>query len=310
MTVTKVSAFKPMLAGMAPEPDAVKYPVIASPKIDGIRCLTTPQGPMSRSLKPIPNQHVWQELNRLPPGLDGELWVRGARTFGEVSSAIMASAGEPDFEYHVFDHFRDPVAPYRHRLCEVHDYVRTQPKKMWLRAVDSRWIKDSRQLRTFIHDCLAQDYEGVMIRDPNGRYKFGRSTTKEGLLLKVKPYEDAEAVVIGFEERRHNTNPALLNALGRTERSSHKAGRIPAGDLGKLVCVRQEDWQAWCDGAGDRVTFGIGAGFTDDERERFWKERGDLPGRIVKFKHQVSGAKDAPRIPVFLAFRDERDMGE
>jgi len=35
-----------------------------------------------------------------------------------------------------------------------------------------------------------------MLRDPNSFYEFGRTSS----LLKVKPYHDEEALVIGYEE--------------------------------------------------------------------------------------------------------------
>jgi hypothetical protein len=76
-----------------------------------------------------------------------------------------------------------------------------------------------------------------MLRDPNGPYKFGRSTRKEGYLLKLKRFCDSEAEVIGVVELMHNGNEAKTNALGRTERSTRKAGKTGMGVLGALACA-------------------------------------------------------------------------
>ena len=132
-----------------------------------------------------------------------------------------------------------------------------------------------------------------MIRDISGLYKFGRSTAKEGILGKVKRFADAEAEIVGIEELHRNGNAAEINALGHTERSTAAAGLVPAGTLGALI-VRAE---------GFAESFKIGTGYTAAQRDSLWADRASLPGRLVKFKHQPAGAKDAPRFPVFLGFR-------
>jgi DNA ligase 1 len=73
---------KPMLA--SPAGPLIPYPMLLSPKLDGIRCLIINGVVCGRSLKPIPNRFVQQlfgrpELN----GLDGELIV-GPPTAKEV----------------------------------------------------------------------------------------------------------------------------------------------------------------------------------------------------------------------------------
>jgi len=69
-----------------------------------------------------------------------------------------------------------------------------------------RVINSAEELDAFEAACLRDGFEGVMLRSPSGRYKFGRSTLKENLLLKLKRFEDAEAQIIGFEELSHNAN--------------------------------------------------------------------------------------------------------
>jgi DNA ligase-1 len=135
-----------------------------------------------------------------------------------------------------------------------------------------------------------------MVRDPRGPYKHGRSTPKEGWLLKVKRFVDAEAVVIGVVEQEHNVNEATRDALGRAKRSSAKAGKRKTGMLGALL-VRD---------VKTGVEFAIGSGFDEAARRELWLTH--VVGRLVKYKSQPSGAKVAPRFPVFLGFRDEGDL--
>jgi DNA ligase-1 len=145
---------------------------------------------------------------------------------------------------------------------------------------------------------LERGLEGVILRDPDGIYKCGRSSTNEGILLKLKRYEDSEATIIGVEELLSNQNDAKTNKLGHTERSSHKENMVPMGTMGALN-VRD---------LKTKVEFSIGTGFDADTRADFWKDRKSVIGKIVKYKYFASGSKDKPRFPVFLGFRDKRDM--
>src|SRR6185312_4948109 len=85
-------------------------------------------------------------------------------------------------------------------------------------AIDHALIKDAAGLAAYEQRCLAEGYEGIMVRDPAGLYKQGRSTVAEGGLLKVKQFLDAEATIIGFEEQMHNDNPRRAAAHGRARR--------------------------------------------------------------------------------------------
>ncbi len=114
-------------------------------------------------------------------------------------------------------------------------------------------------------------------------------------LLKLKRFTDAEAEVVGFEERMHNGNEATTNELGRTKRSSHAAGKTGRGDLGALQ-VRYEG-----------VEFNVGTGFTDEDRAAIWADQPAYLGRLAKFKFFSVGVKVAPRHPVFLGWRDRSD---
>jgi hypothetical protein len=69
-------------------PHLLPFPVLATPKLDGIRCLKLGGKALTRSFKPISNRFVreWIEAN-LPDGVDGELMLRDG-TFSETTSAI------------------------------------------------------------------------------------------------------------------------------------------------------------------------------------------------------------------------------
>lgn len=288
---------KPLLAATVKNFEGLRYPLFASPKLDGVRALVIDGIVVSRNLKPIPNLHVQKIFGKSQfNGLDGELIVGSTMdnsTFTNTSSGVMSVDGEPDVKFHVFDDFmylgvfqtRLDSAIKRTRSC---DQVVIVPHVM---------LSSHADLQEFESVSLANGYEGVMLRDPLGHYKEGRSTEKEGILMKVKRFTDGEAKIVGFNEAMHNTNEAKLNELGTKERSHKKEGLIGKGMLGALMVVTEEG-----------VNFEIGTGFTEAQRIEFWKTRKSLLGKIVKYKSQEVGVKIRPRFPVFHGFRDPIDL--
>ena len=289
---------KPLLSGKIKDINKLTYPLLASPKIDGIRCLTMNGGiPVSRKMKEIPNKHI---LNQIclwdKKGLDGELWIKGAKNFGDVSRGVMKRSGEPDFEYIVFDIWDRTDLGYTNRINELCNRLVNKPE--WITILIPVTINNPKELEDYEQKCLDEGYEGVMTRKPNGLYKYGRSTAREEILLKLKRFSDSEAEIIGYQEQMHNYNEATKDAFGRTERSSAKAGKVPAGVLGKFLCK-------------DRFTgveFDVGTGFDAKQRKEFWDDRYSYIGKFLKYKFQPSGAQEKPRFPTYLGMRHEDDM--
>lgn len=288
---------KPMLAAKT-DGKGLSYPLLASPKLDGVRALIIDGVVMSRSFKPIPNAHV-QELFGRPEynGLDGELIV-GPPTHKDVyrntTSGVMSQAGEPDVSYYVFDKY-DHGGGFHDRLSASQEVIGRLNPIIPIVPVEHRFIACEQTLLALEEQYLAEGYEGVMLRHQHGPYKHGRSTEKEGWLLKLKRFEDSEAVILDTYELMHNANEAKTSELGYTERSSHKSGMVGRGILGGLS-VKD---------AYSGVEFDIGTGFDQASREALWKQREMLPGKVIKYKFFASGVKDKPRFPVYLGFRED-----
>jgi DNA ligase 1 len=304
--------FRPMLAAPCAAFDCIKYPVYATPKIDGIRCLTIKPDvirgidqrckPVTRQLEPIPNLHVRSLLECLPVGLDGEL-VSGTSangSFNGTSSDIMSEEGWPEFRYIVFDFGHqhifdtDRQTGYLSRIKLLQQLTLSEH----CIVLEPVCVNNPDELRAYEQAVLQQGYEGVMIRQPDSPYKFGRSTINEQYLLKIKQFEDSEAEVIGFQEKLHNSNEPTINPLGYQERSTHQDNMLATGVLGAL-CVRD---------IKTGVEFKIGTGFDDLQREQIWRSRESYLGLIAKYKHQPHGRVDKPRFPVFIGWRDVRDL--
>jgi DNA ligase-1 len=281
--------FQPMLAS-AIELDKLKYPVYCSPKYDGIRCVIREGVGLSRKLKPIPNEYISKKLKECPDDLDGELIVRG-KSFNEIQSAVMSEDGEPTkFEYHVFDIISDK--PYLERI----EMLKSIKLPDFCKKVLPHKFENEEDMLEYERECVEDwEFEGIMIRSPTGPYKYGRSTVKQGYLLKLKRFEDAEATIVGFDEMMHNENEKKKDELGHSKRSSKKAGMVPAGVLGSFV-VRD----------GERE-FRVSTGMTHEDRATYWTNRHAMLGQLVKYRFQESGAKNLPRFPVFLGIRHPDD---
>lgn len=315
-----LEGFKPMLSAkiesdtddlVLQQLSKLAYPLIASPKVDGIRIVVHPElGAVSRTLKAVPNQHIFQtlfpvepEAQKLLAGLDGEItfgppdFITNAAIFNLSQSAVMTYDGYPNFTYWVFDDFTNPQEPYNYRQNDVEERVDNLGLP-WLKALEHSTVNFPTEVITLEQKYLERGFEGIMLRYPNAPYKYGRSTLKQQHLIKLKRRGDAEGTVIGSTPLYRNTNAPEMDNLGHQKRSSHKAGKVADELLGTLV-VKPDPASGFSD------EFEIGSGFDVDTRTRLWRDREALIGLKVSFKYQVCGVKDKPRFPIFKGFRSD-----
>lgn len=291
-------AFKPMLATQVDNLQDIKYPVYASTKLDGIRCTIFSGVALSRSLKPIRNKQIqqWASDNAgMLEGVDGEFIVGSptdSQVFLNTTSFVMSFDKQEDFSFYAFDLVQDTPAEYRQKALEQ----RNMPSNV--KVVAQVLIKDSTQLEAFRTAVVEQGYEGVMVKAINGKYKYGRSSIKEGLLLKLKLFKDDEFEIVGYDCKYHNANEATTNELGRTARSSAKEGMIPLDMLGVLYLQNNNDGKV----------FGCGSGFDDKQRNELWLIRDSLKGQLATVKYFDLGGYETPRFPVFKSIRSTDDL--
>jgi DNA ligase-1 len=282
----------------------IAYPVGVTIKIDGIRALMIDGQLVSRTFKPIPNKHL-QKITKgvIPDGMDMEITVADG-SFQESTGACMRESGEPYFHIWVIDYVEGNLdCPFETRIKAAQDYAR----RHWV-PVPFKWtvlypepVNNAKELQVIEERALADGFEGVMVRDLQGKYKCGRATFKEGILTKIKRFEDCEAEILSVVEYQHNDNEAQKDAFGRTRRSSAKENKRAAGTLGSFV-VRGVN------GTYKGVEFKVGTGFDQATRDKLWAIKDSLPGKIVKVTYFPTGIKDAPRFPTWAGFRDKRDM--
>ena len=294
-----IKSIRPML-GVNADLSKLQFPVIVSPKLDGIRAIVKDGVVYSRSGKPIPNKYIQQQFGSYH-GLDGELIVGNStdkNVFQNTVSGVMTEEGIPNVFYYVFDLWNTSLQ-YKQRLGILSNIVKDINKiESNVIRVESLYCNSLKEVELREQQYLQQGYEGLIIRNPNSYYKNGRSTVKEGGLLKLKRFKDGEAAVFGYNPLFHNNNPEELDELGYTIRSTAKNGMVELEALGSLEVLDIETG----------VAFNIGSGFTANQRKELWKEKEKLLGKIVKYKYFDVSILNAPRFPIFLGFRDKEDI--
>jgi DNA ligase-1 len=288
----------------------LRFPLIAQPKIDGVRGLNL-DGPLTgRSLKKHKNIYTTNFYSKPQfVGFDGELAAAAESDPAlcrKTSSALSTITGEPFTLWHVFDfvsaHTRNWAYEDRYKVLED-QVAMLQGQQIegcgHLRLIPSYMVPSLEGLNELDSEFLNAGYEGTIIRDPKGRYKEGRSTVKEGGLLRIKRFVEEEAVVISITEGEENGNVAQTNELGNTFRSTHQANMVPNGMVGSFECKNLKD--------GKMITVSPGK-MPHDERKYYFEHPEAIVAKVIKYKHFPKGVKDKPRFPTFQCIRAPEDM--
>lgn len=234
---------------------------LVSEKFDGVRALWDGERLRFRSGALVPAPAAF--LRRLPAQpLDGELWLSRGR-FSELAGRVKRQeAREADWKGIRYQLFELPGAPgsFEERAQALAALV---ARTGWetLQAVPQERLVDRAALQRRLRQVLAADGEGLVLHRADAPYATGRSD----VLLKLKPRQDAEGVVV--EQR--------LGAEGRMH--------------GLLVALRLR----MLEGGGRE--FLLGSGFSDALRR-------DPPplGSVVSYRHRGWSSGGLPRFASFL----------
>lgn len=317
-----MTTIKPMLADNKPWNESLIQAHLDNdgflwmqPKIDGLRVWVDDERlPRSRSGKEHKHKALRKFLMDRPSlrGYDGELVTGHEYTedsFRKSMSGIRAEDGDPSFTFYMFD-FIHSLYSYSERLSMIKDVVARlggfhEHLEYHAKLVVCPTWKVGSLDEVYRHEerLLSEGWEGGILRRDGRTYKYGRSTAREGALLKLKRFtEDAEAIVIGYEPWYVNENEQTSSPLGYSVRSAHQDNLRPIERLGAWVCKLASD---------PSVEFKVGVlqGVTHADRDRLWADRDAYIGRIFKFKHQgYGGGYDKPRTPVFLNWRPSSEF--
>jgi DNA ligase-1 len=139
------------------------------------------------------------------------------------------------------------------------------------REFDLDVFTDEIEFKDYNKAAVAEGYEGIMIKDPNGKWEGKRSVA----WLKQKPFIEVSLAVMETEE-----------GTGRN-----------VGKMGALVCEGTED--------GKLIKVNVGSGFTDKDRDEFWSCKVD--GQVIEVRADaITQNQDGTyslRFPRFMRFR-------
>lgn len=283
----------------------IQFPVLIQPKIDGVRGLIVNGQLRTRTLKPFGNKFIQRELSRLEfSGLDGELYLGSdmcsPSLCRDTTSALNSYQGSPKITFMVFDDISPGTIEktYLHRLKTARDRVRElvarNPSQVDITLVQSKLVESLEDLEDFETSWIDRGAEGIILRDPHGLYKNGRSTVREGGFLRIKRFADMEVTVIDLVEAQENQNEAMINHLGYTERSSHQDFKVGKGMVGALICKTDN---------GQIIRVGPG-NMTESERILFWHQPERILNKRATIKYFPHGMLNAPRFPTFKHLRE------
>lgn len=313
---------KPMLAEDFVE-EKLSFPLGAQPKIDGVRGLNMLGRLTGRSLKAHKNKYTTAFYSKsCLMGMDGELAANHEchpDLCRITSSAVGTIAGEPYTLWWLFDYVTVETRklPYKDRYAALIERVRELyhiDNTVWqhLRVVPMRICNNLEELLACEEEWLQMGYEGVCIRDLDGMHKEGRSTVREGGLLRIKRFIEEEALVTQVLEGEENCNDPQINELGRQFRSSHKSNMVPNGQVGSLRATLLKDildpvTKVKLLDKGQEITISPG-NMPHDKRKHYFENQSELLNHVVKFKFFPKGLKDKPRFPTFITIRSTEDM--
>lgn len=288
----------------------LRFPLACTPKLDGFRASGQQNKLVSAVCKDFPNVlfnsiFCGEAIN----GLDGEL-MDGCPTDGESFNRLGSSVGSQNgdisnVKFYVFDCYH-PWIGYLDRCLMAKQRIEALPETIKSRVVFVEPVivhnlKEFLALEDKWSGENGEGYEGMMARRLDSKYKENRSTHTEQGLIRRKKFIDCEAIVTGTYEEMMNCNPEKKNELGLVKRATCKANMKPKGTLGGFY-VRV------LNGKFKDVQLKIGRFGTEEQAKEMWVDRENLAGKILKFKYQLYGSKDKPRIPIALGFRPEFDV--
>ncbi|QYJ91977.1 DNA ligase [Shewanella halotolerans] len=166
---------------------------LVSEKFDGVRGRWTGERMLTRSGKVI-RLPAWFTKGFPTEPLDGELWI-ARQQFEAISALVRDKDADPErwraVQFMVFDYPAiDSSFGERYALA-IKRYANLSP---FLQIIPQWRIQDSQALNAALDEWVAQGAEGLMLHHQDAHYHAGRN----GDLVKLKRYQDAEAKVIAY----------------------------------------------------------------------------------------------------------------
>ena len=197
------------------------YPVCCQEKLDGFRCLANKQKTdtilYSKTANIFHNlKHINDELEKLLLDtniyLDGELYSH-KYTFNKISSLLrkktLLNNDKKDIiniNFYVFDMFdiNNEDLSYKNR----YDFLKKKFSKInslkYIKLVNCKQAKNKNEIINYYNKFLNNGYEGIIVRNYNGLYKYGKKSYD---VLRTKEFKKDYFKVIDYKLSKDNITP-------------------------------------------------------------------------------------------------------
>jgi len=319
-----MKTFKPLLCPNDEiDLNTLTYPLLASTKMDGCRLLFKQGEIVTRSLKSLPNKQLNEKFEPLRKFseqgnliLDGEVFAPGI-PFQFIVSCFMTEdcddkksikkwtelCQEHDYfisrqevldklKFYCFDCLTDENLPFQRRIGDVEFHSLLQD----IVLVKHVRVNNVKEVTSYFNKVLEQGFEGLILRNPEGKYKYGRCTIKENNAYKLKPWATIDSKIIGFIQATQVNEDAekTVNELGRSRTSKRQEDRHTIDKAQAFVV----------DFNGKELSVPIS--MPDEKKEYIWKHQDEFLGKFVEYKYMTVGMKDLPRIPKMIRMREDK----
>lgn len=184
----------------------VQYPCLGQIKANGQRMLIDKDGvAWSKQGEPLELPAHWIGVKELAincSGLDGEIYSglesEGGLSLQRIISAFRKpNADTPKLQYWVYD------IPNKSTMIDRHNSIKylhnSKPEAVVL--VPGVLLHNQHEADSYFESVVKQGYEGVVYRNLDGVYEFGKRSYN---LIKRKPRDTSEAVVVSVEKDRNS----------------------------------------------------------------------------------------------------------
>lgn len=245
----------------------IRFPVWASPKLDGMRCqFVNNDRLVTRTGKAIVGvRHILNFLIDRYPEMDGELMIPGLH-FQQSLGQLRSHEDCPNAVFYVFDHINENMK-FEERL-KIIDNLKGQHSN--IKVVKHVLVHNVDELMAMYDKCIGAGLEGLVVKTVGHKYEKTRSKH----WLKMKEVGSVDVRVVGYGEGE---------------------GKY-AGTLGAII-VQLDNGQ----------TTNVGTGFSDAQRNQIWENRDTYLHRHAEIQYHEITMDGNLRHPRFYRWREDKD---
>jgi len=301
---------------------------VASPKLDGNRCLVLGGVPYTSSMRRFRNERLMSflapvlersaaldcaiDLELYDPSGDHHAALSGA--LNSYSDPLPASTIAYAFDACSMSHYRDQCSgfAFERRIEFLHSRI----AGCGVSVADYQEVEAWSQAEALFEKNIQAGTEGLILRSKSiridgskfvgGWLKHGRSTINQQIGFKMKLYNTCDGVIVDVVQRRKMKDDGSVERKLNPDGTLAKVNNKDAYELDDCVGAFIVQYQ---NEEGDLVQseVGFGVGYDMAERRRLWEARGTLFGKWIEFTHMPHGAKDKARHGRLKRFRPDLD---